>query len=73
MIDENADTTDLTTNEILRQILARLTDVETELATLRATVDDRLKDTRPIWQAINARTERMEAQLRTIDRPSAAN
>ena len=68
-------TKDLTTDEILRLILNRLTGVETRLGALESLVEDRLKDTRPIWQAINARTERIEESLaeahkglRSIDR-----
>lgn len=56
-------TKDLTTDEILRLILNRLTDLETRFGALEALVEDRLKDTRPIWQAINARTERIENTL----------
>ncbi|MGH9767784.1 MAG: hypothetical protein ACREAB_10160 [Blastocatellia bacterium] len=56
-------TKDLTTNEILRLILNRVTDVETRLGAFESLVEDRFKDTRPIWQAINARTERIEETL----------
>jgi hypothetical protein len=68
-------TKDLTTDEILRLILNRITGVETRFSALESLVEDRLKDTRPIWQAINTRTERIEESLaeahkglRSIDR-----
>jgi len=67
-------TKDLTAVEMLRLLLAdvrdmksRLGAVETELAALRSTAEDRFKDTRPIWQAINQRTERMEARIERIE------
>jgi hypothetical protein len=63
-------TKDLTDSEKLNLILSklsnvesRLSNVETRLATLELIVEDRLKDTRPIWQAINVRTERIEGTL----------
>jgi hypothetical protein len=37
--------------------------VETRLGALEALIEDRVKDTRPIWQAISARTERIEDTL----------
>jgi hypothetical protein len=46
---------------------SRLTTLETEIVALKSTVEDRFKDTRPIWQAINERTERMEIRLDRID------
>jgi chromosome segregation ATPase len=63
MIDENADTADLTDRELLQAILRRLDGLE-------ALVDDRLKDTRPLWQGINQRLERIEASLEVIERES---
>jgi hypothetical protein len=59
-------TNGLTTDEILRLILNRLTDIETILGANESLVEDRLKDTRPIWQAIDTRTERIEATLSDI-------
>jgi chromosome segregation ATPase len=53
MIDDNNPTADLTDRELLQAILQRL-------GALEALVDDRLKDTRPLWQGINQRLERIE-------------
>jgi chromosome segregation ATPase len=53
MIDDNNPTADLTDRELLQAILQRLGALET-------LVDDRLKDTRPLWQGINQRLERIE-------------
>jgi DNA repair ATPase RecN len=47
----------------LTNIESRLIVVENGLSTLQSTVDDRLKDTRPIWSMINDRTERIEEML----------
>jgi chromosome segregation ATPase len=44
----------------VRDIKARVAALEAGQAALQATVDDRLRDTRPLWQEINARTERIE-------------
>jgi hypothetical protein len=41
--------------------------VESRLTALETLVEDRFKDTRPIWQAINERTERMEARIDRIE------
>lgn len=70
-------TKDLTTDEKLNRILDamagmkaemasmndRLGAVESRLGALESLVEDRFRDTRPIWQAINARTERIEENL----------
>lgn len=50
-----------------RGVASGLTTLENEVAALHSTVEDRFKDTRPIWQAINERTERIEARLNRID------
>jgi hypothetical protein len=50
-----------------RGVTSRLTTLETEVVALKSTVEDRFKDTRPMWQAINERTERIEARLDRID------
>ncbi len=66
-------TEDLTTDEILRTLLAYvralmadMQDVKTRLGALESLVEERLKDTRPIWQAISKRTERIEETLLDI-------
>src|SRR5215470_2056468 len=48
-------------------ILAKITNLETRLKNLEATVDDRLKDTRPLWQVIISRFEGIETRLDSID------
>jgi hypothetical protein len=64
MTDENANTSDLTQDltavEMLRLVLADVRDIKARVGALEAIVEDRLKDTRPIWQTINQRTERIE-------------
>lgn len=66
-------TKDLTDAEKLDSILSglanletRLGNVESGLAALQAIVEDRFKDTRPLWEVINARTERMEETLAQV-------
>jgi hypothetical protein len=66
-------TNDLTTDEILRALLvdmrtltADMQDVKARLGALESLFEDRFKDTRPIWHAINARTERIEEILSDI-------
>lgn len=76
-MSEDSPTSDLTAAEMLRLVLAdvremknklgALDSIESRLAALESLVDDRFKDTRPIWQAINERTERMDARLDRID------
>jgi chromosome segregation ATPase len=53
MTNDDTPTSDLTIDEKLDRILSRL-------GALEALVDDRLKDTRPLWQGINQRLERIE-------------
>jgi hypothetical protein len=74
-------TRDLTAVEMLRLVLADVRDmkdrlgaiesatqgVESRLAAIETLVEDRFKDTRPIWQAINQRTERIEARTESIE------
>jgi septal ring factor EnvC (AmiA/AmiB activator) len=83
MTSDNPDNTsdltqDLSAVEMLRLVLAdvrdmksRLGAVEDRLGGLEAIVEDRLKDTRPIWQAINQRTERIEAGLGAVEKEIA--
>jgi N-methylhydantoinase B/oxoprolinase/acetone carboxylase alpha subunit len=79
MTNEPDNTSDLTQDlsavEMLRLVLADVRDIKARVsaleagqAELRAIVDDRLKDTRPIWQAINERTERIEEEIRRVRR-----
>jgi septal ring factor EnvC (AmiA/AmiB activator) len=56
-------TKDLNAVEMLRLVLTDVRDMKDRLGALESLVEDRLKDTRPIWQAINQRTERIEARL----------
>jgi chromosome segregation ATPase len=39
--------------------------VETRLSALEQRVDERLQDTRPMWEALNARLDRIEAETNT--------
>lgn len=55
-------TKDLTAVEMLRLLLANVRDMKARLTALETCVEDRFKDTRPIWEAINKRTEIIEAQ-----------
>ena len=45
---------------------ARLTVVESELSLLAKKVDDRLHDTRPMWQAIHAQTEKLTEKVEDL-------
>jgi outer membrane murein-binding lipoprotein Lpp len=65
MAEDNPDNTsdltqDLSAVEMLRLVLSDVRDIKARVGALEAVVEDRLKDTRPIWQAINERTERIE-------------
>lgn len=86
MRDEN--TKDLTQDEKLNLILAKVSSIEAEmsgmksdiievksdttglyhgLASLEANVDERLHDTRPMWQAIHAQTEMLVERMGRIE------
>jgi chromosome segregation ATPase len=56
-------TKDLTAVEMLRLLLADVRDMKARLTALEARVEDRFKDTRPIWEAINKRTELIEKRI----------
>jgi hypothetical protein len=63
-------TKNMTDSQKLDLILAELADLRqwrTSLDEWRANVEERLKDTRPIWQAIHAQTERNTELLQFID------
>ncbi|MGH9754730.1 MAG: hypothetical protein ACREA2_18285 [Blastocatellia bacterium] len=47
MTDENANTSDLTIDEKLDRVLAKLSQVETRLSALEAEAKDRARETRP--------------------------
>jgi hypothetical protein len=80
MTDENANTADLTVDEKLNQILSKLGDLDTRLASLEAVAADRSKETRPKLDLIIAeladvregqkdaakRLDRIESQLRVL-------
>ena len=58
--DDNKTTSDLTDRELLALILRRLDALE-------ALVEDRLRDTRPLWQGFNNRFDRIEERLVSIE------
>lgn len=67
-MEEN--TKDLTTGEMLKMILADVrdlrtvvTEVDIRLTSLEKKVDERLHDTRPMWQAIHAQTEKLTERV----------
>lgn len=60
-------TKDLTADEKLDLILSRLTGLDTRLTGLEERVEDRLKDTRPMWQVIHAQTEKLVQQYGQFD------
>ena len=57
----------LTADEKLDLILSDLGQVKARLTALEERVEDRLKDTRPIWQAIHAQTEKLVQQYAQLD------
>jgi sirohydrochlorin ferrochelatase len=59
-------TQDLNAVDLLRLVLADVRQMKDQIGALQAIVDDRLKDTRPIWQAIGARTERIEESQKDV-------
>jgi chromosome segregation ATPase len=76
MTDENAKTADLTPDEKLDQVLAKLTNLDTRLAALEARADDRAGDTRPLLnhliqemtQTRDTLTERIDSVEKALNR-----
>jgi len=60
MAEEN--TKDLTDSEKLNLILAELADLKEWRAKVDAFIDDRSRDTRPLWEIIHAQTEKLIEQ-----------
>lgn len=60
MTEEN--TKDLTDSEKLNLILAELADLRQWRAKVDAFIDDRSRDTRPLWEIIHAQTEKLLEQ-----------
>jgi hypothetical protein len=52
-------TKDLSTDELLKLILSRLDALESSQGDLKTLVTERLQDTRPIWQAMEAKLDRL--------------
>lgn len=46
-----------------QRVMQRFDALDARLSVLGTKVDERLKDTRPIWQAVEARLERVEEKL----------
>lgn len=53
-------------NSRLTTLETRLTSLETRLTSLEEKVDSRLRDTRPMWEAMNAMLEDMSAQMKLL-------
>lgn len=53
--------------QMLHLVLEELRELKERQAAFEALVKDRFLDTRPLWQEIGARTERIEAQLETTN------
>ena len=51
-------------NEDLRLILARLDSIDTRLTKIEDKVDQRLKETRPIWERVLTKLESFETEMR---------
>ena len=51
-------------NQKLDLILARLERVENKVDSLEQKVDERLHDTRPMWQALNERLDKLENDVK---------
>jgi septal ring factor EnvC (AmiA/AmiB activator) len=67
--DNTSDPTrDLTAADMLRIVLAEVREMRDRLSVIEVVIEERLKDTRPIWQAINERTERIEARLEAVEK-----
>lgn len=61
--------------EMLRDLTLRVESVETKLEALETKVDERIKDTRPLWEGVDARLTaikegqgRVEQKLAIVDR-----
>jgi polyhydroxyalkanoate synthesis regulator phasin len=52
-------TKDLSTDELLKLILSRLDALESSQGDLKTLLTERLQDTRPIWQAMEAKLDRL--------------
>ena len=53
-------------DERLQNVETDVHDVKTRLSSLEAKVDARLKETRPIWEAVQAQLNRLQAQLNEL-------
>jgi len=60
------DTKDLTDSEKLNLILAELADLRDWRAKVDAFIEDRSRDTRPLWEVIHAQTEKLLEQNKQI-------
>ncbi|HEX7957807.1 MAG TPA: hypothetical protein VF508_12730 [Pyrinomonadaceae bacterium] len=50
------------------RVFARFDNLDGRLTTLEETVDSRLRETRPIWEAMQARLESIEKDVKTVRR-----
>lgn len=71
MIDENANTADLTINEKLDRILQRLTALESQgRGTTRPLLDQIIKEMAETRETLNQRLDGMDARLATLEQES---
>jgi chromosome segregation ATPase len=54
------------------EIRTELAEIRTELAELSERVDQRLQDTRPIWEAVNTQLGEIKDQIKHVDRKLVA-
>lgn len=54
-------------NDGIRLILARFDSIDTRLTTLEDKVDRRLQETRPIWEQVLVRLDRLEVRLDKVE------
>jgi len=54
--------------EMIEHIHARVVSVETRLTSLEEKVEERLHDTRPIWEGVQARLAGIETEMKSLSR-----
>lgn len=67
-LPDDQPTANLSDSEKLDLIVARLGGMEQRLGTLEQKVDERLKDTRPLWEAVQTQLQQINYKLDAINK-----
>jgi DNA repair exonuclease SbcCD ATPase subunit len=60
--------TDLNNQEPIQQILTLIQSIDARLISLESKVDERLHDTRPIWEQLNKRLDAFEKRMDSLEK-----